>query len=194
MSGGMNKIIFLDIDGVLNSIDLSLMQRSLERQPKYRLCDIDPVRVGVLKWIVDMTDAKIVISSTWRYGRTEDWFVGFFEALNWVDCPVIGLTPDTKTSFRGDQIKAYLDANYDEHPRYVILDDDSDFHQDQKFVHVNRCSGLALKHAIACVDVLGLDDEENRASVEGLRDHTTFERETDFGEVRTIYPDDNVRV
>jgi hypothetical protein len=178
----MNSLIFLDIDGVLNSIDLTLMTRSLERQPKHRLFEVDPVRVGVLKWIVDMTDAHIVISSTWRHGNTEDWFVGYFEGLSWVNCPIAGMTPETGNSFRGDQIKQYLDHE-EANTRYVILDDDSDFYPDQNFVHVDRCTGLTLKHAIACVDLLGLADEENRRSVEGLRDHATFKRDRQFGEV-----------
>jgi len=191
----MDKLIFLDIDGVLNSLDLTLMTKSLERQPKHRLFEVDPVRVGVLKWIVDMTEAQIVISSTWRYGNPEEWFVGYFEALNWVNCPIYGCTPsDTETSFRGDQVNEYLDSLFEERPRYVILDDDSDFYLDQKFIHVDRCTGLTLKHAIACVDLLGLADEENRRSVEGLREHATFERETDFGDVRTIYPTDDVQL
>ena len=53
------KVVFLDIDGVLNS-------------EKYvRSCDeygviIDPSRMVLLKRIIDATDAKIVLSTSWR--------------------------------------------------------------------------------------------------------------------------------
>lgn len=47
------KALFLDIDGVLNSIDN---------------LDIDLEKVSYLKEIVDKTDAKIILSSSWRFG------------------------------------------------------------------------------------------------------------------------------
>jgi hypothetical protein len=58
------KVIFLDVDGVLNSrgkwagCDLANLTDSGTR--------IDPLAVARLKRIVDATDAKIVVSSTWR--------------------------------------------------------------------------------------------------------------------------------
>lgn len=53
------KIIFLDIDGVLNSF-----KYDLERNPSDG--NIDATRLPLLKEIVDTTDAKIVLASTWR--------------------------------------------------------------------------------------------------------------------------------
>ena len=53
------KIIFLDIDGVLNSA----------KYDKKRTADdgnIDTTRLPLLKHIVDSTKAKIVLTSTWR--------------------------------------------------------------------------------------------------------------------------------
>lgn len=178
----MKKFIFLDIDGVLNSIDLSVAQQATERAPKSRLHDIDPVRVGLLKWVVDMTNANIVISSTWRTGRTAEWFVGFFEALNWCNPPIVGVTP-ISNGIRGDEINEYLTLNGQEECKYVILDDDSDFHENQPFIHVDRIAGLSLKHTIACIDILGLDNEYDRDVLESLREHATFERTTTFGNV-----------
>jgi hypothetical protein len=181
----VNKIIFLDFDGVLNSIDQSLAQQSLERQPMYRLYTVDDVRVGILKWIVDMTDAKIVISSTWRMGNSIDWFKGFFEALNWVNCPVIGKTPQLKgTSFRGDEVNAWMEDRMDTDDKYVILDDDSDFYKNQSFIHIDRICGLTLKHAVMCVDVLGLADEANRKTIESFRETAQFRRNTNLGDVK----------
>jgi len=53
------KIIFLDIDGVLNS---EMYDKSrLEKRPDNR---IDLSRVKLLADIVNVTDAKIVLSST----------------------------------------------------------------------------------------------------------------------------------
>ena len=57
------KIIFLDIDGVLNSV---MYDAAREERADTR---IDMSRVKLLADIVNATDAKIVLSSTWR----EDW-------------------------------------------------------------------------------------------------------------------------
>lgn len=53
------KIIFLDFDGVLNS------DRYVRNHGNFGLI-IDPSRMILLKQIVDATDAKIVLSTSWR--------------------------------------------------------------------------------------------------------------------------------
>ncbi|MDE7380098.1 MAG: hypothetical protein K2N14_03500, partial [Clostridia bacterium] len=54
------KIIFLDIDGVLNSLKYDASR------DKRKLTNIDETRLPILKSIVEKTGAKIVLSSTWR--------------------------------------------------------------------------------------------------------------------------------
>jgi hypothetical protein len=54
------KVIFLDVDGVLNCIE------SKSRQGCY--IGIDDIRVKRLKEIVDKTGARIVLTSTWKLG------------------------------------------------------------------------------------------------------------------------------
>lgn len=51
------KIIFLDIDGVLNNAKSDISD----------LFVIETDLLQILKKIVDSTDASIVLSSTWRY-------------------------------------------------------------------------------------------------------------------------------
>jgi hypothetical protein len=51
------KLLFLDIDGVLNSHD----------QHPNGYCGIHPEKVMLLNGIVEKTNCKIVISSAWRY-------------------------------------------------------------------------------------------------------------------------------
>lgn len=57
----MNKYIFLDIDGVLNSMDWFKENRETSDYT-----EIDPEKVKLLKEIVDKTGAEIILSSTWR--------------------------------------------------------------------------------------------------------------------------------
>ena len=54
------KIIFLDVDGVLNC------KSSKSRCGGF--LGIDDSKVKLLKEIIDITGAKIVLSSSWRYG------------------------------------------------------------------------------------------------------------------------------
>ena len=59
------KVIFLDIDGVLNS------EKYIRRCGRYGVV-IDPTRMVLLKQIVDQTNAKIVLSSSWREHWSKD--------------------------------------------------------------------------------------------------------------------------
>ncbi len=60
------KIIFLDIDGVLNTGKTFMDIYEEYQKTKQRRIEIDLERVGYLKEIVDKTNAYIVLSSTWR--------------------------------------------------------------------------------------------------------------------------------
>ena len=67
----MNKIVFLDIDGVLNS-ELHYVEKSQQQladEIGYPLSEISRSAVSLLNQIVEKTGAKVVISSTWRLGR-----------------------------------------------------------------------------------------------------------------------------
>ena len=59
------KVIFLDVDGVLNS------QQLFEKCEDDQLISVDEDNIKNLKTIVDATGAKIVLSSSWRYGWAE---------------------------------------------------------------------------------------------------------------------------
>jgi hypothetical protein len=117
------KIVFLDIDGVLN-----LMRP--ERDEFGSL--FHEVFVENLKLIIDETDAKIVISSTWKM----DGLQKMQDMWNSRNLPgiVIGITPNGYNIFindfiRGDEIKAWLDKNPTDN--YVIIDDDNDMLEEQ---------------------------------------------------------------
>jgi len=54
------KVIFLDFDGVLNSVKYD------RKRDWNKLTFIDESRLPLLKQIVDSTGAVIVLSTTWR--------------------------------------------------------------------------------------------------------------------------------
>ena len=64
------KIIFLDIDGVLNSMELfdKLEERDME---PFMGIDVDEDNLEQLRYIVEKTGAQIVLSSSWRHAWHE---------------------------------------------------------------------------------------------------------------------------
>ena len=61
------KVIFLDIDGVLNTSEIFIEQSKNYKQKGIYNVEIDEFRVEYLKQIIEKTNAKIVLSSSWRY-------------------------------------------------------------------------------------------------------------------------------
>lgn len=128
----MNKFIFLDIDGVMNSnLFLFLKEPKDKRYDElikdhpqhiaWDACNIDPRAVKRLNRITDATKAKIVVSSTWRSdSNLQEVFtlVGIKE-------PIYDVTPYMRSRHRGSEIQEWLDKQTEPY-RYVILDDDSD--------------------------------------------------------------------
>ena len=112
-SPATRRIVFLDIDGVLAPI------RQWDRYG-----DLDPACIRVLNDIVLDGDAEVVISSTWRYGKTVAELQAMLAAEGFIGT-VIDKTPvGGPGSDRGDEIAAWL-AEHDV-PGYVIIDDHSD--------------------------------------------------------------------
>ena len=127
------KVIFLDIDGVLNSEkyfidnhesiklfykDNIYNKNNVELLVKRQLMDIDCEKLFLLKEIIDETDAKVVIISTWKKLFI---FPQIVVKLNEIGIPVVGFTTDSVVD-RGAGIKKYIR----EHAisKYAILDDD----------------------------------------------------------------------
>ena len=106
-------MLFLDIDGVLAPI---------RRWDRYG--DLDPACIRVLNDIVARADADVVVSSTWRYGKTVAELQEMLEAWGFTG-RVVGVTPTgAPGTARGDEIAAWL-AEHDV-SGYAIVDDHGD--------------------------------------------------------------------
>lgn len=115
------KVIFIDIDGVLN-------EDSTPTRTKSRVMFIDQEKLLRLKQIVEATQAKIVLSSTWRYDRDDPRYNGDFlelrEVFQKVGLEFYSYTPvDAIGIRRGMEIKAWL-GMHPEVDQYIILDDE----------------------------------------------------------------------
>jgi hypothetical protein len=109
----MRRVIFLDIDGVLAPI---------RRWDRYG--DLDRVCIQVLNAIVARSGADVVVSSTWRYGKTAAELQQMLEAEGFIGS-VVDTTPiGAPGATRGDEIAAWL-AQHDV-SGYVIVDDHVD--------------------------------------------------------------------
>ena len=107
------RVVFLDIDGVLAPI------RQWDRYG-----DLDPACIRVLNAIVAGAGADVVVSSTWRHGKSVTELQEMLEAAGFIGC-VIDKTPvGILGADRGEEIAAWLA----EHPigGYVIIDDHGD--------------------------------------------------------------------
>lgn len=139
------NIIFLDIDGVLNSPGYYL---SRNQQPFPfsidRSDDIDPVPCKLLNDFCLEHDIKIVLSSTWRRDHNEKQIMKVFRKRG-LNVEVVGLTPVLYKQ-RGDEINEFLRTTTLKIDKYAILDDDGDFYSDQPLVQTHWDSGLTEKH------------------------------------------------
>ena len=141
-----NSVIFLDIDGVLNC------QRGYEHYigngppetwdyskiPTYKYgstrSPFCPKTVSLLNQLVRLTQAKIVIISTWRHGLSIDELQGALDERG-----VIGTVIDKTVSDghlkRGEEIEIWCQENGTP-SNFVIIDDD--FSYDIKEFYPNK--------------------------------------------------------
>lgn len=142
----MTKILFLDIDGVVNKQE-NFNPAHKPRWPIDRYCAF---LVGKIQL---ETDCLVVLSSSWRHHK---------EAVEEVKSNVVDIistTPTLKSGFRGDEIKRWLESFKSHFPveKYAILDDDSDFYDDQPLFKTTFKDGLTDEIAQKVIDYLNKD-------------------------------------
>lgn len=155
------KVIFLDIDGVLNHDQWYISKRYQDMQwNEDNELDIDPDCAERINKICEVTDAKIVISSDWRYswygtilrlergGINKEYIIDKTPERIWLNIPGIDKS-------RGAEIEDWLDFNIDTN-NYVIIDDRTDFKKNQRkhFVHINPHRGLTDEDMNEAINIL----------------------------------------
>lgn len=188
----MQKIIFLDFDGVITTM-----------ASRYKL---DRYKCDLLQQIIDRTGAKIVVSSSWRSGSEEETISDLKEVStflkpfvpSWVD-EIVGVTIRVYAYIkkgvhlgipRGVEIKQWIDTHLHrdeeghyqrkkvgEDFQYIILDDDSDMlleHADH-FIHTDTYLGLSQDDAIRAVCILNGCQPEDVTGIVDASPFQTFE-------------------
>lgn len=138
------RIVFLDVDGVLNT--QSSREEDVNHLPP-------PELLQNLKFLVDSTQCKIILSSTWRlsdYKRSQldHVFLQYGLAIN-------GATPDLEKTAKGDRVDEILlwlemHAAKSEHVQAWVVVDDMDLLRqnprlkEENFVHTSDEKGFNL--------------------------------------------------
>ena len=165
------KYLFLDIDGVLNT---GKYQECLIRDGLPFTDDdgalFDPNAIDNLRYIIEKTSAKIVLTSTWRM----DGIDAMREMWKRRKMPsyVYSITPHSITRFanidtkdewskhsigsRGMEVNEWLHRNSNDTNAYAILDDESDYllHQAKHLVITDSYRGITKEIASKVIELL----------------------------------------
>ena len=154
------KIIFLDVDGVLNC--------STTTRGWGKMRFVDTRKMYRVREICDRTGAKVVISSSWRWGAREDalpWDKVQWEALlhefDKHRIPVIGHTPFAFDGDRGNEIRTWLKMQEEPVEQFVVIDDIimdlAQFAADGRLVVTTDKDGLNKERMEKAISILGED-------------------------------------
>ena len=177
------KVIFLDVDGVLNC--KTTEDRLWREKGKDGIKGIDDEKVEILARIIKETGAVIVVSSTWRLNKVKNVFDEFYlfyedlseeeyaenyrkkrtpyrylkEKLKKCKLKIYDDTPDSGKMYgRGQEISEWLEL-HPEVKQFVILDDEEfrDFETyglDDRVVYTSYSKGLTEEKAEEVIALL----------------------------------------
>jgi len=139
----MKPIVFLDVDGVLNTVGSNDFNREC---------------IENLNILMAATNAEIVVSSSWRiFHDLED--LSALLAGAGVEAPIKDVTvvSNCHMCVRGCEIQDWI---HDGHvTNYVIIDDSTDmlWTQRNNFVQIDPHVGLTAKDVRLCIEILNRD-------------------------------------
>lgn len=176
------RVIFLDVDGVLNC------NSTRQKIPFTEFLGIEDNKVDLLSRLVKECGAVVVLSSSWKRGwdrdafKCEDYGTYLDLKLGQYGVHIYDKTPDSAGWNRGHEIAEWMEkiSLVENIEGYVILDDEyfADFKEYNLGAHLVRTSwkdGLQKKHIKRAKDILMgknlLSEEEQEASMEETDDH-----------------------
>ena len=174
------KVLFLDIDGVLNSENwfgyrLYCIKNNMfnevinfvntnDERIKYKLSMIDDRAIANLNRIIEETGCKVVLSSSWRSCiEAENTLTEYLLKLKGFKYEFYDVTPrlwfNDFSIRRGEEIKFWLDkeSEKNEIESFVILDDDySDILPEQmnNFIQIDGQVGLTDRDVFTAIEIL----------------------------------------
>lgn len=137
------KIIFLDIDGVLNSTEYyKKVNMKIDNWERF-----DPETVKLIKALIEEFNARIVITSSWRFGAKDLLMKELRKTQLLKYLYKSWETPMVYLGTRGEEIKQWL-TMHSEVNGYVILDDRDDILTEQLtyFIKTDIDTGFKQEH------------------------------------------------
>lgn len=164
------KLIFLDIDGVLNSDEYASSQFYLtethgmsdgEIMLIHRHVHIDPKALLLINDLVDRSGAEVILSSTWRAWYSTEEITEIMQKRG-ATFKIVGSTPilhgkvNSSRIPRAHEIQAYLKSLTAQPDAFVILDDVDDmFKLKKNLVLTNMKFGITTDDVEAALKILG---------------------------------------
>ena len=174
------KVLFLDIDGVLNSenwfgyrqycIKNNMFNEVInfvninDDRIKHKLSMIDDRAIANLNRIIEETGCKVVLSSSWRSCvEAENLLTEYILKVKGFKYELYDVTPrlwfNDFSIRRGEEIQLWIDkeSEKNEIESFVILDDvDFDMLPEQmnNFIHVDGQVGLTDRDVFAAIEIL----------------------------------------
>ena len=156
----MNKLIFLDIDGVLNTANYQTWRQLLGKD----ISDLhghlfSPSAVRNLQRLVKWTNAKIILSSSWRLDGLDVMRRMWKERK--MPGEIYDITPyvnarEYPIATRGVEIQKWMQDSHCTKSPFVIIDDVDDFldKQQKNVIMTNYRRGLTLFKALQAIIIL----------------------------------------
>lgn len=150
------KVLFLDVDGVLNSTRTNVANGAYPMELAHREA-FDWTTIKLLQRMCDAGGIEVVLSSAWRQWNTAAEVGAAF------GLPVVDVTP-VLGGPRGGEIQQWLDA-HPEVTHYAIVDDDPDMLETQmsNFVKTDPLDGLRWADFARLCDMLGVSPFDGQA-------------------------------
>lgn len=156
----MDKFIFLDIDGVLNTANYQSWRQFWGREISDNVGHLfAPSAVRNLERIIKYTGAKIVLSSSWRLDGLE--MIREMWTNRKMPGEIYDVTPyvnarEYPIATRGVEIQKWMQDNHCIKSPFVVIDDVDDFldEQQKNVIMTNYRRGLTLIKALKAIMIL----------------------------------------
>ena len=202
------KVIFLDIDGVLNSDAYAVRYHKEVLKEKGYHIFVDPNAVNRVKRICDETGAKIILSSSWRMFDLKNTLkdLNLYRDLKPIIDYIIGITPRLNCDRRGTEInyviprvdgcveKGLIAEQYkgEKIDFYIIIDDDDDMvgFQHDLLIRTDYMVGLTDDDMDKAIDLLNnggtIKDVQAKHFVDWLNTKPKFQEPNDIPEMPNL--------